>query len=316
MQNHNVLVTVIIPVFNRFDEAKRAIDSVIQQTHLSWEMIIVDDNSQPPFVLPISDNRINDKIILLRNNQNQGPGLSRQRALDLAKGSFVCFLDSDDYYHPEFLSKSLQMHLLNPGIAATYSTAIYIQTGQIREGSDHAYYNIMPALFEQRRPWPTCSLLWNKVSIATWKPLRTNQDSLFELDCSFINNNIRHIPEVLCYIDKGTGNNTADLVKAKASDRHRNEVALYALKNRHQIKVGYSEQAQLDLAIRDRVLYVSSKLAGHGYGLDVMKNGLKLMSLSWRAGFLLFLLGIPLLLKSRVIRRVVNKIITGIAKQK
>lgn len=314
MQSYESLVTVIIPVYNRFDEARRAIDSVVQQSYRTWELIIVDDNSNLPFELPVVDFSINNNLTLLRNNQNQGPGLSRQRALNIAKGSFICFLDSDDYYHPEFLSKSLQTHLLNPGIAATYATSVYIQTGQIREGSDCAYFNIMPTLFEQRRPWPTCSLLWNRASLAIWKPLRTNQDSLFELDCCFINNNIRHIPEVLCFVDKGTGQNTADLVKAKASDRHRNIVALHALENRHQIKVADSEQAKLNLAIRNRVVYVSSKLAGHGYGLDIMKNGLKLMSLSWKEGILLFLLGMPASIPIKLLQNLIKRVISSYCK--
>jgi glycosyltransferase involved in cell wall biosynthesis len=275
-------------------------------------MFIVDDNSNEAFVLPENCKSSQQRITVLRNEQNRGPGMSRQIALDLAEGDLVCFLDSDDYYHPSFFEKCLTMHIRNPKISGTYSIAKYIQTDVIREGSDVAYDYIMPTLFEARRPWPTCGWMWKRQYISRWKPLRTNQDSLFELDCCFINNNIRHIPEVLCFIDKGTGQNTADLVKAKVSDRHRNIVALRALENRHQIKVANSEQAKLNLAIRNRVVYVSSKLAGHGYGLDVMKNGLKLFSLCWKTGVFIFLLGIPSLIPSRTIHNVVKKIISEV----
>lgn len=310
----NNIITVIIPVYNRFKVTERAIQSVLAQTYTNWELFIVDDNSNEAFVLPESCKSNQQKITVLRNEQNIGPGLSRQIALDLTNGHLVCFLDSDDYYHPSFFEKSLTIHERNPNISATYSTAKYIQTDEIREGSNVAYEYVMPTLFEAQRPWPTCGWMWKRRYISRWKPLRTNQDSLFELDCCFINNNIRHIPEVLCFIDKGTGQNTADLVKAKASDRHRNVVALHALKNRHRIEVAPTDQARLNLAIRNRVVYVSSKLAGHGYGLDVMKNGLKLMSLSWKAGFFLLLLGIPVLLPSRAIHNVVKKIILGTSK--
>jgi len=309
VQDNGLLISVIIPVFNRFDEANRAVNSVVNQTYRSWELIIIDDNSASPYSIPVMNATTNGKITLLRNEKNIGPGLSRQRALEIANGSFVCFLDSDDYYDPEFLSKSIHIHKLNPSIAATYTAAVYIQTGQIREGSDQSYQYIMPTLFEQHRPWPTCAWLWNKSSVATWKSLRTNQDSLFELDCCFINNNIRHIPEVLCYIDKGTGQNTADLVKARASDKHRNVVALHALKNRHKIQVHTSDQDRLNQAIKNRVMYVSSKLAGHGYGLAIIKNGVNLFPVSIQAGLLLLILGLPTLLPIGSIRNLSKRAI-------
>lgn len=310
MQNQNPLITVIVPIFNRFEVAIRAIESVVHQTYREWEIIIIDDNSELPFILPTIADPLSDRITLLRNHENLGPGLSRQRALDTAKGQYVCFLDSDDYYHPEFLSKSIKIHLLDTSIAATYTTAVYIQTGQIREGSDHSYHDIMPTLFEQRRPWPTCALLWKKASIASWRPLRTNQDSLFELECSLINNRILHVPEVLCFIDKGTGQNTNDLVSHSASDKHRNIVALHALKNRHKIQVAQTEQKRLTRAIRDRVVYVSSKLAGHGFGLHVINNGIRLLPLDWKAGFLILILGIPTTIPIKPIHKLIKNVIS------
>ena len=98
------LISIIIPLFNRFAYTNRSIESVINQNYKFWELIIIDDCSNEEFVL---DKKYKDfdNIFLLRNNQNLGSGLSRQRGLNLAKGEYVAFLDSDDFYHEDFLLK-------------------------------------------------------------------------------------------------------------------------------------------------------------------------------------------------------------------
>lgn len=308
------LVTVIIPVFNRFAEAHRAVRSVLDQTWSNWELIIVDDASCNIYQLPDETQAYKQNISLIRNASNIGPGLSRQRGLEKAKGQYVCFLDSDDYYHPEFIKYSLEVHKKYPYIAATYTAAQYIQTGQIREGSNKSYSYIMPTLFEQRRPWPTCSLLWKTEYTATWKPLRTNQDSLFELDCCFKNNSIAHVPEVLAFIDKGTGQNSADLVKNWMSDLNRNAVGIHALKNISKIIVKDSDRKRLKKAILHRIIYVSSKLAGNGQATAILNNGLSLIK-AWRIeGLILVLLSFLVLIPIPHLRDLVKKSLTYLTK--
>jgi glycosyltransferase involved in cell wall biosynthesis len=287
------VVSIIVPVFNRFECADRAIRSVINQTYTDWELFVVDDCSEPPYPLPDFCAGYSDRITLLRNEKNMGPGLSRQRGLDLSQGAYVCFLDSDDYFHPSFLEKSLAAHRQLPEVAGTYTVAENIDTGMIRDGSDISHTHIMPALFEHLRPWPTCAWMWKKKYLPRWQSLRTNQDSLFEIGVSAINNRIAHIPQVLCYIDKGTSENTADLVQSRASDRHRNAVARYALAKRASIKVNPSDASALSRAIVRRIVFTSGKLAGHGESGLIAKNGIKIFPLNPFLGAALVLLAIP-----------------------
>lgn len=303
-------VTIIIPVFNRFELANRAIRSIVQQKYQDWELFVIDDCSNTAYELPDFCRYAHQPITLLRNSENLGPGLSRQRGVNLSKGEYICFLDSDDYYDPDFLFKSVEMHQQQPNIAATYTAAKYIQTGIIRAGSDCAFTNIMPTLFERLRPWPTCALVWKKKYIANWKPLRTNQDSLFELECCINNNEIAHIPEVLCHIDKDTGLNTSDLVSSKNSDIHRNHVALYAMKNRFRIVVKDTDREYLDKVIVNRLIYVSSKLAGHGLGKLIIKNSLFIFACKQRTALLLLFLAIPVLLPIKPLHKLVKSIIS------
>ena len=105
------LISIIIPLFNRFSYTNRSIDSVINQNYKFWELIIIDDYSNEEFILDKKYREL-DNIILLRNIENMGSGLSRQRGLNLAKGEYVAFLDSDDFYHEDW--QIMNDHVLTP----------------------------------------------------------------------------------------------------------------------------------------------------------------------------------------------------------
>jgi len=305
----NQLVSIIIPVFNRFELARRAIISVLSQKYVTWELIVVDDYSSHPFSLPDEVRSFKQNCLLIRNENNLGPGLTRQKGLDICKGEFVCFLDSDDYYHSDFILDSLKIHNENNGIAATYATSKYINTDTIRAGSDCDYITIMPTLFMYNRPWPTCSWLWKRKYISSWRDVRTNQDSLFELECSLNNNSIRHVPRILCYIDKGTGSNTEDLVSQLNSDLDRNIIVHFALNHLNEYNIIGLEYKQLKDSIIKRFVFVTSKLAGHGRFSNVFQNGLRLLQFDRKVGFILVILSLPLTLPFPIFRQLIKKII-------
>lgn len=84
-------VSVIIPAFNRQVYLDQAIQSVLAQSFQDFELIVVDDHSPSPLVVP-EDSR----IILIRAPQNAGKSAAINRALTVASGDIVCFLDDDD----------------------------------------------------------------------------------------------------------------------------------------------------------------------------------------------------------------------------
>ena len=89
--------SIICPVYNREYLLQKAIESVINQMYIDWELIIVDDgsvdNTKVVVEKYLSDNRI--KYFYQRN---QGPSIARNYGIQNAKGSYICFLDSDDLY--------------------------------------------------------------------------------------------------------------------------------------------------------------------------------------------------------------------------
>ncbi len=96
------LVSVVIPTFNRAYCIERAISSVLDQTLSNWELIIVDNNSSDD-TLKIIQN-FGDERVRTESIENQGiVAKSRNLGIGLAKGKYVAFLDSDDWWTPNKL---------------------------------------------------------------------------------------------------------------------------------------------------------------------------------------------------------------------
>ena len=101
------LVSIITPTFNAEQFILQTIQSVLEQTYTHWELILVDDCSSDStweLIHSISDSRIK----CFKLDQNSGPGVARNFAIQQAQGNYIAFLDADDVWKPEKLAKQLQ----------------------------------------------------------------------------------------------------------------------------------------------------------------------------------------------------------------
>jgi O-antigen biosynthesis protein len=99
-------VSVVIPVFNRPEAVRRAIDSVLAQTCQDFEIIVVDDastDSTPTVLAAFADPRIR----LIRHERNRGGSASRNTGILASSAPYVGFLDSDDEWLPNKLERQL-----------------------------------------------------------------------------------------------------------------------------------------------------------------------------------------------------------------
>ncbi|MDQ8039291.1 MAG: glycosyltransferase [Rickettsiella sp.] len=98
------LFSIIITTYNRSQLLPRAIHSVLQQTFTDFELIIVDDHSTDTtkdLVAEFSDKR----IVYVQQPENKGVSTARNTGIQQAKGEYICFLDDDDEYFPNFLKE-------------------------------------------------------------------------------------------------------------------------------------------------------------------------------------------------------------------
>lgn len=96
--------SVIIPVFNRAHRLPYVLESLKNQTFQDFETIIIDDASTDNSYRVAVDYDLSNKTVL-RNERNSERCVTRNRGIAIAKGQYICFLDSDDYHLPEHFQK-------------------------------------------------------------------------------------------------------------------------------------------------------------------------------------------------------------------
>lgn len=125
-------VSVVIPTCNRPELLKRALRSVLAQSYQDFEIIVVDDGTESAAeaVASFRDARIH----YLKNEGMHGGGAARNRGIEQAKGEFVAFLDDDDEWFSEKLSK--QVSALNIGgekVGASFSGLVIFDNATEKE---------------------------------------------------------------------------------------------------------------------------------------------------------------------------------------
>lgn len=118
------LITVTIPCYECNDTLPMALASLRAQTIDDWECVIVDDGSSRP-VEPVV-RRFDDRRIRLHSFQsNRGRPVARQKALEMARGDYICMLDADDWFYPDKLQYQLALIETLPDVAAV-GTAVAV----------------------------------------------------------------------------------------------------------------------------------------------------------------------------------------------
>lgn len=117
----NSLVSIITPSYNSEKYIASTIESVLNQTYESWELIIIDDKS------PDNANKIiesyskkDNRIKHIKLLENAGPANARNKAISEAQGKYIAFLDSDDIWLPQKLEKQISL-MEEEGLLLSYS---------------------------------------------------------------------------------------------------------------------------------------------------------------------------------------------------
>ena len=96
-------ISVIIPVFNVEKYLRECLDSICAQTFTNWECICVDDGSTDNSLAILAEYAANDSRFRIIHREHANAGACRNAGLDVARGKFLSFLDSDDVFAPRML---------------------------------------------------------------------------------------------------------------------------------------------------------------------------------------------------------------------
>lgn len=127
------MISVIVPVYNSARFVREAVISVLAQTYQEFELIVIDDGSIDGSGEILKELARNDDRIkfLKRHCPSGGPAIPRNMGLEMAKGRFVAFLDSDDIWDPKKLEVQVKF-MLEKKAAISYTG--YQRIGENGEG--------------------------------------------------------------------------------------------------------------------------------------------------------------------------------------
>ena len=108
------LVSIVIPYYKKKKFIKQTINSVLKQTYKKFEIIIIyDDNELSDLDFLKNIIKLDKRISLIINKKKLGAGLSRNKGIQLSKGKYIAFLDSDDYWSKNKLKAQIRFMNLN-----------------------------------------------------------------------------------------------------------------------------------------------------------------------------------------------------------
>ena len=145
----NPLVSILMPAYNSEEFISQAIDSVLNQTYATWELIIADDGSKDE-TRKIINSYSDERIKCFHNNENKGYLKTWNRLISKANGEFITFLDSDDTCPNTRLELLLKAFDDNPTIGVVGSNFSYTDlNNKVTATSDFALshevvYNNLP----------------------------------------------------------------------------------------------------------------------------------------------------------------------------
>ena len=141
------LISVVIPVFNGETTILETIESVLNQTFLDFEIIVINDGSQDSTLKIVSD--IADHRLQVLTYPNAGLAASRNRGITQSQGEYIAFLDADDLWTPDKLEAQLNRLQENPEVAVAYSWSDFInESGAFLRPAAHFTVsgNVLPHL--------------------------------------------------------------------------------------------------------------------------------------------------------------------------
>jgi glycosyltransferase involved in cell wall biosynthesis len=109
MTKRNAKVTIIVPVYNVEKYLKKCLDSLINQTYKNLEIIVIDDGSTDSSGKICDEYSANDDRIIVIHQKNSGCSVARNNGLDRVTGSYLTFVDSDDYLEENAIERFIEI---------------------------------------------------------------------------------------------------------------------------------------------------------------------------------------------------------------
>lgn len=161
-----VKTSIIIPVYNVAKYLSQCLDSVVKQTLKEIEIICIDDGSTDGSLEILEQYAQKDTRIKILTQTNSGQGSARNKGLKQAKGKYIQFLDSDDFFEPNCCQRMYEIMEEKKSDVGCFSCHVLYETQQKRKDEDAEYFKIKHSGLNLVTPKLALSLdvnCWNKI---------------------------------------------------------------------------------------------------------------------------------------------------------
>lgn len=167
VEKQNVLISVIVAVYNIEDYVERGVTSILQQTYQNLEVILVDDGSTDASGVICDKLAENDNRVMVIHKENGGPADARNAGIAIAKGSYIGFVDGDDWIDTDMYEKMLGALLEQQADIAIcryrqvhkeYTEDKSVDRAIVFEGQEALQYYV-----EERKEYDIQNAAWNKL---------------------------------------------------------------------------------------------------------------------------------------------------------
>lgn len=157
----NELVSIILPVYNVQEYLNNCVISLVNQTYSNLEIILVDDGSTDESASICDKWASKDPRIRVVHKENNGAGMARNTGLDLAKGKFVLFVDSDDLVDQDTVKKCINEHRSSQADVVMFGRCNLYDDGTVNKleictdklffSDESIWRDLLPGLFTYKR---------------------------------------------------------------------------------------------------------------------------------------------------------------------
>jgi glycosyltransferase involved in cell wall biosynthesis len=174
MKKKNITFSVVIPYYNSINTINRTLLSVLYQDCRDYEIIVINDFSTDIPIDIIEDYKkkfetLNINLTYIELKKNSGPSFARNYAWNLAIGNYICFLDSDDMWHPNKLS-ICKNYIIDLQPQLLFHDSLISRTGMLRDLLEIDYTN---SVFTIRN---IISINWLLKNLAVTPAIIVNKD--------------------------------------------------------------------------------------------------------------------------------------------
>lgn len=164
-------VSVIVPVHNAEQYLEQCLDSILSQTETDIELVCIDDGSTDSSLHLLKKYESADSRVVIIGTNNQGAGAARNLGLSVAKGTYLSFLDADDFFEPTMFKEVVDAMSRDDADIAVFGSWVF---DTARDANRQAKWNLRPDLTPEHQPFSYRDMpeyIFNAFGNPTWNKI-------------------------------------------------------------------------------------------------------------------------------------------------